>query len=117
VLLQAIANYSVAAQQASADTLAAGERPARRLAERAPAYLDHCRNNVMAMREALERDDFEAVTILGHNMRGSGGGFGFQAITDFGAGLELAAGNADGDGARTLLDALSDYLGNVEIAV
>ena len=117
VLRQAIRDYTTAAPQASADTGAVGARSARKLAERTPAYLDHCRSNVVAMRAALDLHDLEPVTILGHNLRGSGGGFGFQAITDFGAGLEQAAGEADEAGARKLLDALSDYLGTVEIAV
>ena len=62
------------------------------------------------MREALNREDFQPVTILGHNMRGSGGGFGFQAITDFGAGLEQAAEDADILASRRLLEDLSSYL-------
>ncbi len=69
------------------------------------------------MREALDRADFEAVTILGHNLRGSGGGFGFQTITDLGAGLEQASEDTDVDGARKLLSELSSYLDSVEIAI
>ncbi|MEI9891716.1 MAG: hypothetical protein WDN45_15675 [Caulobacteraceae bacterium] len=43
------------------------------------------------MRASLDRDDYEAILVIGHNMRGSGGGFGFQSITDIGAALEQAA--------------------------
>ena len=57
------------------------------------------------------------MTILGHNLRGSGGGFGFQAITDLGAGLEQASEDTDVDGARKLLSELSSYLDSVEIAI
>jgi HPt (histidine-containing phosphotransfer) domain-containing protein len=67
------------------------------------------------MQEALDRADFEAVAILGHNLRGSGGAFGFQAITDFCAGLELASEDNDLDKARGLLRALSSYLKGIEI--
>jgi HPt (histidine-containing phosphotransfer) domain-containing protein len=67
------------------------------------------------MQEALDRADFEAVAILGHNLRGSGGAFGFQAITDFGAGLELASEDNDLEKARTLLRELSSYLKGIEI--
>ncbi len=62
------------------------------------------------MREALGRADFEAVTILGHNLRGSGGGFGFQTITDIGAALERVAGAADLEESRKWLGELSCYL-------
>ncbi len=37
---------------------------------------------------ALARSDFETVGRLGHDMKGAGASFGFQAITDIGAGLE-----------------------------
>jgi hypothetical protein len=53
------------------------------------------------------------VTILGHNLRGSGGGFGFQAITDIGAAIELATGAADMEESRRWLGALSSYLETV----
>jgi HPt (histidine-containing phosphotransfer) domain-containing protein len=66
------------------------------------------------MNEALDRADFEAVTILGHNLRGSGGGFGFQTITDIGASLELAAGDADVDASRKWVGELSRYLDTVK---
>lgn len=69
------------------------------------------------MREAIDSDDFETVSILGHNLRGSGGGFGFQAITDLGAELEQAAGDTDVARARKLLGELSSYLDSIEIAI
>jgi HPt (histidine-containing phosphotransfer) domain-containing protein len=62
------------------------------------------------MGDALDRADFEEVTILGHGMRGSGGAFGFPAITDFGAGLEQAAEASDIGASRRLIDELSNYL-------
>ena len=65
------------------------------------------------MTEALDRAAFQTVAILGHNLRGSGGGFGFQAITDIGAGLEEAADAADIDVSRKWLGELSGYLDRV----
>ena len=120
VLLQAIRDYSAAGPRLlreNASAAAKAQRSARILAEQIPAYLENCRHNVIVMQEALDRADFEAVTILGHNLRGSGGGFGFQAITDLGAGLEQASEDADADGARNLLSELSSYLDSVEIAI
>nr|WP_244546611.1 PAS domain S-box protein [Bosea sp. OK403] len=114
VLLQAIKDYSTVASPLlrSDDRLEAPRswRPSARLAAYVPAYLDSCRQHVVSMGDALDRADFEAVTILGHNMRGSGGAFGFQAITDFGAGLEEAAEASDVDASRRLVDELAIYL-------
>ena len=120
VLLQAIRDYSAAGSRSSRDDSGSetrAQRTARRLAERIPAYLENCRHNVIVMREALDRADFEPVTILGHNLRGSGGGFGFQAITDLGAGLEQASEDTDVDGVHRLLSELSSYLDSVEVAI
>jgi PAS domain S-box-containing protein len=114
VLLQAIKDYSAVAPGADPLGVVVEEskswRPSARLAARIPAYLDSCREHVIAMGAALERDDFEVVVLLGHNMRGSGGAFGFQAITDFGANLEQAADGADLVATRRLVGELSRYL-------
>ena len=91
-----------------ADTLPLREN--HRFSKHVPAYLLNCRQNVIVMLDALDRADFEAVTILGHNMRGSGDMFGFRAITDIGAALQEAAESADADGSRKLVGELSSYL-------
>jgi HPt (histidine-containing phosphotransfer) domain-containing protein len=119
VLLQAIRDYSAVRSSSLPAEAPANDRAARvarALAERTPAYLANCRHNVTVMNEALDRSDFDAVTILGHNLRGSGGGFGFQAITDIGAGLEYAAGGADMDVSRKWIGELSRYLDTVAAA-
>ena len=67
------------------------------------------------MLDALDRGDFEAVEFLGHGMRGAGGMFGFQVITDIGAALEQAAESADADASRKWVGELSRYLDRVEI--
>ncbi|MGB5076466.1 MAG: ATP-binding protein, partial [Sphingorhabdus sp.] len=120
VLLQAIRDYTVArsgAQQEGGGLDAKALRSVQRLAELIPAYIASCQENVVVMREALDRADFETVIILGHNLRGSGGGFGFQMITDLGSGLEQAAENTDVDEARKLLNELSTFLDGVQVAI
>jgi PAS domain S-box-containing protein len=113
VLLRAIRDYSAVrsapprGEAASADR---AKRAALRLAAQTPAYLDNCRRDVIAMMAALDRADFDAVTIMGHNLRGSGGGFGLPAITDFGAGIEQSATEADDGATRKWLGELSTYL-------
>jgi hypothetical protein len=48
-------------------------------------------------------------------MRGAGGSYGFQAITDIGAALEQVAESADNNAARKWVGELSGYLDRVEI--
>ncbi|WP_304218475.1 PAS domain S-box protein [Phenylobacterium aquaticum] len=114
VLLRAIRDFSTPSPGPSPLLDDATARTRRRLAERTPAYLRNCRQNVIDMDSALDRSDFEAVTIIGHNLRGSGGGFGFQAITDIGAGLEAAAGKSDRAASRKWVVELSRYLDRTE---
>ena len=66
------------------------------------------------MLAALDCGDFQVVTILGHNLRGSGGSFGFQMITDIGAGLEHAADMSDQAVSRRWVSELSSYLDHVK---
>jgi PAS domain S-box-containing protein len=113
VLLQAIKDHSAAKAApalAEAPAVLVVSRATERLAAQTPAYLENCRANVIAMLAALDDGDFQVITILGHNLRGSGGGFGFQMITDIGAGLEQAADLSDHAVARRWVGELSSYL-------
>jgi len=118
VLLQAIKERSIVAPPSSKegsspmDTILVRAEP--KFADRIPAYLQNCRQNGVAMLDALDRVDFETVKFLGHQMRGSGGAFGFQAITDIGAELQQAAESADADASRKWVGELSNYLDRVE---
>jgi PAS domain S-box-containing protein len=118
VLLQAIREHSVAAPALSKEESNRMDlmvlRVEAKSAQRIPAYLQNCKQNVIVMSDALDRVDFETVTSLGHQMRGSGGMFGFPAITDIGIAIELAAENADADTSRKWLGALSIYLDGIE---
>ncbi|HEY2662448.1 MAG TPA: PAS domain S-box protein [Caulobacteraceae bacterium] len=116
VLLQAIRDYSASTARPAPilESEDKTSRANRRLAERTPAYLQNCRQNVLDMDGALDRSDFEAVVIIGHNLRGSGGGFGFQTITEIGAALERAADSADTPATRKFVKDLSTYLDRLE---
>ncbi|WP_421932177.1 PAS domain S-box protein [Phenylobacterium sp.] len=111
VLLRAIREQAPAAAAPPARDPAA---LARKIAARVPAYLRNCRQSAAAILEALDGGDFETVTILGHNMRGSGLAYGFQAITDLGAALEAAAETADLAAARQGLTDLTACLDRAE---
>jgi HPt (histidine-containing phosphotransfer) domain-containing protein len=118
VLLQAIKEHSIVAPPSSKEESSRMDtilvRAKSKLADRTPAYLQNCRQNVIAMLDALDRVDFEALKNLGHQMRGSGGMYGFQAITDIGAALEQAAESVDTNGSRKWVGELTSYLDRVE---
>jgi DNA-binding response OmpR family regulator len=119
VLLQAIKEHSLASPpslqgpDSRKDKILVRAIP--RFADLMPRFLDNRRQDVIAMLEALDRGDFETVESLGHGMKGAGGNYGFDAITDIGALLERAAGSADSDASRKCIGELSGYLDRVEI--
>ena len=85
------------------------------LSELIPEYLAHKRADCMTLNSAVERRDFATVAALGHRMKGDGGSYGFEPISEIGAGLMSAARREDGSDARRLTDLFADYLARIEI--
>ena len=85
------------------------------LADLIPGYLANRKKDIAAIHEAVEKKDLDTVRILGHSMKGSGGGYGFQIITDIGMLLEKAAQEGRNDGIRMQMERLEDYLRQIEI--
>jgi len=69
----------------------------------------------LAMQEALVQSDYETIRVLGHSMKGAGGGYGFEAITEIGAALEQAAKGKSSETIRRWIGELSAYLDRVEV--
>jgi CheY-like chemotaxis protein len=111
VLLQAIRAHSMGSKQTSAIRIRAN--PA--IADLIPEFLENRRNDVIAIQDALASDDFAIVERLGHGMRGAGGSWGFQGITDIGAALEEAAKLGDAGMALKSVGELSSYLDRLEV--
>lgn len=63
----------------------------RDLEDIVPVFLRNRKKDVQTLRDALITQDFRTVQTLGHRMKGDGGGFGFDRITEIGAAMELAA--------------------------
>ncbi len=80
-----------------------------------PAYIENRRKDVAAIQEALGRGDMARVSIIGHSMKGSGGGYGFHTVSELGAALEEAASASDRDAIRVSIARLQDYLARVEV--
>lgn len=119
VLLQAIREHSGVGLQALPAEISRKE-PIRvkanpKIADLIPEFLHHRRQDVSAILEALDQGDFDTIEGLGHGMKGAGGSWGFQGITDIGAALEQAAAAADIDLSRKWVSELSSYLERVEI--
>lgn len=80
-----------------------------------PGYIQHRQEDIAAIKNALTAGGFESIRVLGHSMKGSGGGYGFDRITEIGRAIEESAQNKDPAAILAHIDELADYLSRVEI--
>ncbi|GFE58235.1 Hpt domain-containing protein [Geobacter sp. AOG1] len=83
--------------------------------EAIPFFLELRKKNIADIMTALEGKDFEHIKRLGHNIKGSGGSYGFDELSRIGRDLEKAALAQNENATRNLTVELEDYLANVEI--
>ncbi|VAX20965.1 hypothetical protein MNBD_NITROSPINAE04-1246 [hydrothermal vent metagenome] len=80
-----------------------------------PDFLLNLAEDLQSILEALDKNDFETVRVLGHSMKGSGGGYGFDAVTEMGRDIENAAGATDAKTIGAKVSEIKNYLQRVEI--
>jgi HPt (histidine-containing phosphotransfer) domain-containing protein len=84
------------------------------LAALLPGFLIDWQKEVRAMKQALEKNNYETIRKIGHDMKGIGGSCGLDEITDRGSSLVEGANAMDSELIRKNLDRLADYLDHVE---
>ena len=80
-----------------------------------PDYLERRRTDILSIQNAAGAHDFETVRIIGHTMKGSGGGYGFDRITEIGGLLEEAAKRSHKTDILRCVGELSAFLEDIEI--
>jgi len=80
------------------------------LRDLAPGYLDNRRGDLPRLAAALAGGDWETLRVVGHNVKGTGAGYGFDEISRIGAALEVAARERDAARAAASVDELRRYL-------
>ncbi len=80
-----------------------------------PGYLENRGKDLLFYQQALEKGDFESIGVLGHSMKGSGGGYGFNDLTSIGRAIEKAAKNRDKESVRKSIIDLTDFLDKLEV--
>jgi hypothetical protein len=71
-----------------------------------PQYLASKQKQIEEARRSLSTRDFGPIRRFGHNLKGTGSGYGFPAIEELGRQIERAAAEADVDRIARQLDAL-----------
>ena len=80
-----------------------------------PGYLENRKKDIETITEHVENGNFSEAARLAHSMKGSGGGYGFDRITELGAMMEIAARSSDGAVVISGLEQLKHYLKTVKI--
>ncbi|MDH4188513.1 MAG: Hpt domain-containing protein [Nitrospira sp.] len=80
-----------------------------------PGFLENRRRDVQTIHSALAQNDLHAIYVIGHRMKGDGGGYGFDRISAIGAAMERAAEKQDCDMIRQQTAELTDFLARVTV--
>jgi HPt (histidine-containing phosphotransfer) domain-containing protein len=75
-----------------------------------PKYLGSKPRQIEEARASLETKDFESIRRFGHNLRGTGAGYGFERIGDIGTEIEKGAIDHNERAIGEQLKALSEFL-------
>lgn len=87
----------------------------RDLEEIIPPFLKNREEDILRLNKALLESDFSTIKFLGHNMKGSGSGYGFHEVSRLGEALEKGAKEEDLILIKSLLIELKEYMEKVQI--
>jgi len=80
-----------------------------------PGFFESRRKDCELLGQLLETGDLDEISRLGHRLRGAGGSYGFDAISEIGLALERAAAIKDKGSIAASCEKLLNYLQHVQI--
>lgn len=80
-----------------------------------PRYLENRAREQPAIEQALAADEWERLRVSGHNLKGTGAGYGLPDLSRIGALLEEAAKAKQHAAAEAAISELRDYLASLEV--
>ena len=87
------------------------------IGELVPGFLANRSGDVERLRALAAAQGFIEIRIIGHSMKGAGGGYGFDRISEIGAAIEEAALRDDAPAVFRYCDDLADYLARVDVVL
>jgi HPt (histidine-containing phosphotransfer) domain-containing protein len=87
----------------------------RDLEDIAPIFLENKRKDLQTLHVAAGAQDFATLQTLGHRMKGDGGGYGFDTISEIGSRLEDAVKRQDLATVENCIAELGDFLNRVTV--
>lgn len=80
-----------------------------------PEFLEKRRGDCSLIRNYLAEGTFREIHVLGHRMKGAGGSYGFDDISEIGETIENAAAEGDQETVSSSVQRLSDYLDRIVV--
>lgn len=80
-----------------------------------PRFLANREKEIAKLKALLAAADFDGLKLAGHTLKGLGGGYGFHALTDFGALIESHAIAKDAAAISTVVADYADYMSRVKV--
>jgi HPt (histidine-containing phosphotransfer) domain-containing protein len=85
------------------------------LSDLIPGFLERKRADIQSIIDATPRHDYDTIGHAAHRLKGEGGSYGFDAMTQLGRLLERAVANRDDVAIMKLAHELQDYVNHVEV--
>lgn len=80
-----------------------------------PGFLENRIQDVEKLRAELQQNNFVNITSIGHSIKGVGGGYGFDLMSELGAKIEIAGKEGNVDAIRENIEQLDNYLKCIEV--
>lgn len=80
-----------------------------------PGFLQNRSKEFESLHDALERQDFQSIQSIGHSLKGVGGGYGFDGMSDLGAKIEALAEAQELAELTDIIKQYENYLERIEI--
>lgn len=91
-------------------SLYAGDPGYRELLQMYPAFMEEYRDTLCDLRE---RNDLQQIAGVAHQLKGSGGGFGFPGLTDAARELEEVCRQGEPDRLEAAIDGVLAYIARI----
>ena len=80
-----------------------------------PQFMENRKKDIKEIESYLKKNNYKEIEIIGHSMKGSGGGYGFEEITKIGEKIEKAAKNENKEKIASQIEYLNTYLKEIEV--
>jgi HPt (histidine-containing phosphotransfer) domain-containing protein len=87
----------------------------RDLEDLIPGFMENRKKDVKSLNEALSNGKVDTLQSIGHSLKGVGGGYGFNGLSEIGAEIESMAKSGNLEGMQDLINKIKDYLDRVEV--